>query len=396
MASFQGILDISFKVVNKNSLGSFLHLFRGGDNTNQELLVKSIDYLKIVGNNQNKVEHLFSYSGLLPYIQRNKSHIRTCKTESNNLLISVRAPPSLITLLENTLKLVKQLQSQHLKEQTLQILIKHPDYPLIVNITDFLTSRGYSITNLKEITSVDRLSKKKYSLPELTILAEEDHYIDVRVFRSSFSCPKSDGSPTIHLFYRTNHRGKGSLKMTRTSLVHPPLQRKKSVVFRREFVIDWLRNKNITRLFKDKDFLYYWEKLEDNIIYLNVEDRPIELSFGFTLMNKSDIVVAIALLNKLVELILMQHLEEVGAVSYYHCASCMKKIPLAGNKCPFCGAIAPVCIICWVDPEPGEKIVKCSCCGSYAHEHHIKPWLERTHTCPMCKSTQVSLVPLKD
>ncbi|MCY3411612.1 MAG: hypothetical protein INQ03_08285 [Candidatus Heimdallarchaeota archaeon] len=74
---------------------------------------------------------------------------------------------------------------------------------------------------------------------------------------------------------------------------------------------------------------------------------------------------------------------EIGA---YLCSQCCREIPLIGKTCIHCGHLSPICIICYINPEPDEQISQLVCCNSYAHTSHIKYWLKTRETCPYCGS----------
>ncbi len=72
----------------------------------------------------------------------------------------------------------------------------------------------------------------------------------------------------------------------------------------------------------------------------------------------------------------------------YMCVYCRKEIPLEGKTCPHCGKKAPICVICKVDPEPGEAIIQYECCNAYAHLEHALKWKEVSDICPSCKTRE--------
>lgn len=92
----------------------------------------------------------------------------------------------------------------------------------------------------------------------------------------------------------------------------------------------------------------------------------------------------------------LDYADDLPEFETYRCLSCGKIIEFHGNTCPFCNSPAPRCIICWVDPEPGESVVRFACCLSYAHRRHAKIWLGLRNYCPYCKKKNPLLVPVKD
>lgn len=71
-------------------------------------------------------------------------------------------------------------------------------------------------------------------------------------------------------------------------------------------------------------------------------------------------------------------------VTVYLCHHCDSEISLIGDTCTNCGKKAPICVICYSDPEPLEEVSQLSCCKSYAHKDHLYDWLEEKSICPYC------------
>lgn len=67
------------------------------------------------------------------------------------------------------------------------------------------------------------------------------------------------------------------------------------------------------------------------------------------------------------------------------CSSCGELISSKIQNCSSCNSKIPVCVICLSVLNPGNEIVKTSCCQQYAHKEHIINWLNIKNTCPNCK-----------
>ncbi|MHA2171148.1 MAG: hypothetical protein ACXAC2_08465 [Candidatus Kariarchaeaceae archaeon] len=85
-----------------------------------------------------------------------------------------------------------------------------------------------------------------------------------------------------------------------------------------------------------------------------------------------------------------------GVEADYKCFSCKQIIPLVGDICPYCDEPAPICIICFNDPEPLENISLLECCQSYAHTEHLNNWLTSSDKCPYCKTKEPEIVDMED
>ncbi len=81
----------------------------------------------------------------------------------------------------------------------------------------------------------------------------------------------------------------------------------------------------------------------------------------------------------------------VRAVVYIECYGCGEKLDENDIECPKCKAKRPMCSVCLLDLQPSEKenVVQTPCCGVYSHKSHLIIWLEKTHSCPNCKTKQV-------
>ncbi|MHA2253563.1 MAG: hypothetical protein ACXAD7_24605 [Candidatus Kariarchaeaceae archaeon] len=85
---------------------------------------------------------------------------------------------------------------------------------------------------------------------------------------------------------------------------------------------------------------------------------------------------------------LLKWFHEPSPIEYarYTCQNCNRIIKLKGNKCPKCKTRAPICVICYRDPEPDELVSLLSCCGSYIHTTHVRSWLKSNKRCPYCQT----------
>ncbi|NPD88382.1 MAG: hypothetical protein HGN29_06645 [Asgard group archaeon] len=75
-------------------------------------------------------------------------------------------------------------------------------------------------------------------------------------------------------------------------------------------------------------------------------------------------------------------------VEQIKCYECNCSLDISDRKCPKCGKNRPECGVCLLDLYPSEakEIIKTSCCGIYAHKDHLIMWLDKTDTCPNCRT----------
>ncbi|MCG3219783.1 MAG: hypothetical protein H7641_00255 [Candidatus Heimdallarchaeota archaeon] len=82
--------------------------------------------------------------------------------------------------------------------------------------------------------------------------------------------------------------------------------------------------------------------------------------------------------------------EEAGLIEVEEikCYKCNYSLEISDKKCPKCGEKRPECGVCLLDLYPSEakEIVRTSCCGIYAHKDHLIMWLDKTDTCPNCRT----------
>ncbi len=133
----------------------------------------------------------------------------------------------------------------------------------------------------------------------------------------------------------------------------------------------------------------------------NLQETLIKLTPSLELLfiNRKHISVAfcdysnIHSILRLMEEIYSEFLEQkigVRAVVDIECYVCGAKLDENDLECPKCKAKRPRCSVCLLDLQPSEKekVVQTPCCGVYSHSSHLMMWLEKTHTCPNCKSNQ--------
>ncbi len=67
--------------------------------------------------------------------------------------------------------------------------------------------------------------------------------------------------------------------------------------------------------------------------------------------------------------------------------TCFNCGEVVSNKdhCSHCGSPLPVCIVCFSDFNKDDIIVQLPCCSNYAHEEHIKNYLNVKGICPKCQ-----------
>jgi hypothetical protein len=90
----------------------------------------------------------------------------------------------------------------------------------------------------------------------------------------------------------------------------------------------------------------------------------------------------------------LQHL--ITGVGAYICHKCQREMSLDGKKCQNCGAVAPICVICFRDLEPGEKVGVTDCCGSNLHLRELEAWLKIKSSCPYCSSADPTVKVIED
>ncbi|MHA1953703.1 MAG: hypothetical protein ACXAAM_02335 [Candidatus Heimdallarchaeaceae archaeon] len=82
--------------------------------------------------------------------------------------------------------------------------------------------------------------------------------------------------------------------------------------------------------------------------------------------------------------------EEAGLieVEQIKCYECNSNLEISDRNCPKCRESRPECGVCLLDLYPSEakEIVRTSCCGIYSHKDHLIMWLDKTDTCPNCRT----------
>ncbi|NHK32883.1 MAG: hypothetical protein FK730_16165 [Asgard group archaeon] len=74
-------------------------------------------------------------------------------------------------------------------------------------------------------------------------------------------------------------------------------------------------------------------------------------------------------------------MQEQQQVTCFNCGEIFNK---KNGHCSACGSPRPVCIVCFSEFRKKEVIIKLPCCSNYAHEEHIKNYLEIKGHCPKC------------
>lgn len=69
------------------------------------------------------------------------------------------------------------------------------------------------------------------------------------------------------------------------------------------------------------------------------------------------------------------------------CLFCGSQLDTDDKICPACGLSIAKCAVCRGTLARFENISKCPHCDALGHEDHMINWVEKKHTCPMCKRT---------
>ncbi len=80
----------------------------------------------------------------------------------------------------------------------------------------------------------------------------------------------------------------------------------------------------------------------------------------------------------------------------YKCYNCKEVLRIGADKCPFCDASAPYCVICYTDPEPEDFLSYLTCCQSFAHSKHLSMYIDLKNKCPYCKNKSPIIIDVKN
>ena len=73
--------------------------------------------------------------------------------------------------------------------------------------------------------------------------------------------------------------------------------------------------------------------------------------------------------------------EEETTLCYY----CGAEMPVSAKTCPNCGNKIPICPICDVLIQAGERTSQCPHCRTLFHKEHLDTWLMVRSICPVCR-----------
>lgn len=110
-------------------------------------------------------------------------------------------------------------------------------------------------------------------------------------------------------------------------------------------------------------------------IYLRTIDYPSALaSLG------TGLTVFLSLVLPLTKIIAPSGKEIETILCYY----CRAEIPKSGEICPNCNNKIPICPICDMVVQAGEKTTQCPYCKTVFHKEHLDTWLMVRFGCPTC------------
>jgi len=92
------------------------------------------------------------------------------------------------------------------------------------------------------------------------------------------------------------------------------------------------------------------------------------------------LVVAFAFATSSIKIVTPSVKERQTILCYY----CGTEIPINMEVCPNCGNKIPLCSICDVMIQAGEKTSQCPHCKTLFHKEHLDTWLMVRSTCPVC------------
>ena len=139
-----------------------------------------------------------------------------------------------------------------------------------------------------------------------------------------------------------------------------------------------------------------WEKILDEekiiealySIHTIVDSFKIDRKYFLAEINDTENILDVLKALKIVNKRLIS--EEAGLieVEQIKCYECNNILEISDRKCPKCGESRPECGVCLLDLYPSEakEIVRTSCCGIYSHKDHLIMWLDKTDTCPNCRT----------
>jgi len=108
--------------------------------------------------------------------------------------------------------------------------------------------------------------------------------------------------------------------------------------------------------------------------------RNIDLLSGITSLGIG-LIAAFASITPLIKVFTSSVREEETTLCYY----CGAEIPVNVKICPNCGKKIPICPICDVLIQAGEKTSQCPHCKTLFHKEHLDTWLMVRSTCPVCR-----------
>ncbi|MHA1722355.1 MAG: RING finger domain-containing protein [Candidatus Baldrarchaeia archaeon] len=92
------------------------------------------------------------------------------------------------------------------------------------------------------------------------------------------------------------------------------------------------------------------------------------------------LVVAFAFATSSIKIV-APSVEDRQTILCYYCGT---EIPINMEVCPNCGNKIPLCAICDVVIQAGEKTSQCPHCKTLFHKEHLDTWLMVRSTCPVC------------